>query len=169
MDNNEAREMDYADNATGPDHEHWLEDAGAALMGLTPTQRIRVAIATAGATPYTPREESDEDAERAAERCDACGYDLGTHHPRCIKAYPGQRTYDPQAHASDNEMAIAHMYAAAHAIEHAAIAAMTQDHHVNELANAFQRQDNLMDALVNLCKTTGSSISLVLEVAKTLR
>jgi hypothetical protein len=162
MDNNEAREMDEADHGAGPDHEHWLEDAGAALMGLTPTQRIRVAIATAGATP---REESDEDAEH----CDACGYDLGTHHPRCIKAYPGQQTYDPQAHASDSEMAIAHIYAAAHAIEHAAIAAMTQDHHVDELANAFQRQDNLMDALVNLCKTTGSSINLVFEVAKTLR
>jgi hypothetical protein len=34
MDNNEAREMDYANAATGPDHEHWLENAGGHILGV---------------------------------------------------------------------------------------------------------------------------------------
>jgi len=78
-----------------------------------------------------------------------------------------QNDYDPQAHASDTEMAIAHLYAAA---EHSLTClhrerpyGMCGEHTI------YVHHDATMDALENLCKTTGSSISLVLDVAKTLR
>jgi hypothetical protein len=77
--------------------------------------------------------------------------------------------YDPQAHASDTEMAIAHLYASAWHIQHEAMSNYDDPKLAQKLPAQFQSQDNLMDALTNLCLTTGSSISIVLDVAKTLR
>ena len=60
MDNNEAREMDYADTATGPDP-----------FDIDPT----------GAGWIISEEFYDLD------HCTACGFDLGTHRPTCPRAY----------------------------------------------------------------------------------
>jgi hypothetical protein len=83
MDNNEAREMDHADNATGPDH----LDYESGYFDNQGSWRTRADKRIAEATPYMPRNESDEDAERQYDHCTACGYDLGTHHPTCLRAY----------------------------------------------------------------------------------
>jgi hypothetical protein len=72
---------------------------------------------------------------------------------------------DPQAHASDTEKAIAHLYAAARASTRYGISHATPE----TLSGWFERQDANVDAVANLATTTASDITIIFAVAKTLQ
>jgi len=111
MDNNEAREMDHADNATGPDHEqyqpfpfdrdhsHCMDRTGVNYVPCTSlTHCPSICDCPVGACTAAkldtyaqwidiPDTRSAIDLDNDHDHCTNCGYDLGTHHPTCLRAY----------------------------------------------------------------------------------